>query len=124
MSEFNFMQGILCCWPFYPDTVVMYDAKLISHIVTLSVVLLASIVPVPLLLLRQYRVSPQLWKTWPMRTALAKAICNATYLAITVIRSLSKGKASGHLIDTVRCLAFALAVIAEVCDVFLPLNVN
>ena len=124
MSEFNFMQDILCCWLFYSDTVVMYDAKLISHIVTLSIILLTSIVFVPLLLQRKYRVSSQFWKTWLMRIVLVKVICNATYLTIIVIRFLSKGKAFEHFIDTVRCFAFALAVIAEVCDVFLSLNVN
>ena len=101
----------------------MNDAKLISHIVTLSVALFATAVPVSLLLLRQYRVTPKLWKTWSMQAALVKLICNATYLTIAVVRSYSRGKISGHLIDTVRCFPFALAVIAEVCDVFLLLNI-
>ena len=117
------MQGISCCWSVCSDTVVMYDAKLISDIVSLSVVLLASTLFV-LLLLLQCRVSSQPWKTWSMQVALIKLVCIATYLTIVVTRSDTGGKISVHLIDIVRCFSFALVAIAEMCNLLFLLNVS
>ena len=103
--------------PSCSNIAVMYDAKLISHIVTLSVVLFASIVPVPALLVRHGGVGLHFWSTWSVRTAIVKAICDVIIFTIAVILFINRRKVSGQLIDTLRCLAFAIVITAEVCNI-------
>ena len=85
------------------DIVVMHNVKLISHIVTLSMIFFALIVFLLLLLLKQYKVTSQFWKTWFMQVVFVKLIYNVTYLTIVVMKFNNKNKISKHFINTIRC---------------------